>query len=104
MLHILLTSTMLINSDRKEVEMRIFTSKNAIDKLKQYSSDINIRNGKTINLAIQMAIKALEMQLPSEIGENLGDYEKTYFCTKCNGNVNYEHQQYCRFCGQKLDW
>ena len=60
--------------------------------------------------AIDMAIKALEKQIPKK--PNWGNDDQDYVtCPQCNAilgavdNVEYTaHQKYCPNCGQKLDW
>ena len=51
--------------------------------------------------AIDMAIKALEKQIPKKIVK----HDK---CPVCNNNQSttwyYVGASYCEYCGQKLDW
>ena len=53
------------------------------------------------NIAIEMAINALEKQIPKKIA-------KYDVCPVCNNNQSttwyYVGSSYCEICGQKLDW
>ena len=65
------------------------------------------RNSKTKNaLALDIAIKALEKQIPKK-PEDVKQFRSSDYqiglCPSCRGGVNSEFQ-YCGDCGQKLDW
>jgi len=49
---------------------------------------------------LQMAIEALEKQIPMKLGE--GGEELT--CLNCGKDVLNYYVNYCECCGQKLDW
>lgn len=87
----------------------IFTPQKAIDKLKQLlpdESQITIggrRNGKELELAIRMGIKALEKQIPKKVVKRDAgnvDIHEEYYCPNCDRIVVSD----CCRCGQLLDW
>jgi rubrerythrin len=51
---------------------------------------------------IDLAISALEKQMPEKPIEATWDYEKGYECPIC-GYVVKQNQKYCSTCGQKLE-
>ena len=51
--------------------------------------------------ALEMAIKALEKQIPKK--PKTDDRYVMYICPWCNDFVKVSHN-YCQNCGQKLDW
>lgn len=61
--------------------------------------------GKVGN-ALQLAIDALEKQIPKETIFNSDMYHFCPTCIKINGTVSYDyligHQEYCPRCGQKI--
>lgn len=59
--------------------------------------------GIAIESAYAMAIKALEKQIPKKVawGKTATRPNVTWICPSCRNHVNAE---YCRKCGQKLDW
>lgn len=85
-----------------------FTPVDAKEKLQQLSKTIHsVRCGKELQLAIQMAIKSLEKEIPiepKEIDDNFGYFE----CANCSRLIYYsdlkESHEYCLNCGQKIDW
>ena len=53
---------------------------------------------------LEMAIKALEKQIPKKLDEhNFYDEPHHYLCPDC-GNIVINQHNYCEECGQKLDW
>ena len=55
---------------------------------------------KDVSTAIDLAIQALEKQIPKKVD---GEYdEKT--CTVCDQDILSYYANYCENCGQKLDW
>lgn len=56
--------------------------------------------------ALQMAIKALEKQIPKKPFNIEGDYTASYGnCPNCENIVcDNEDYKYCNECGQSLDW
>ena len=76
----------------------------AIKEIKSYSD--NSWGG--LNEAFEMAINALEKQVPKRPIED-GYYDEPAACPNCGGNVinqcdNDYQFQCCHYCGQKLDW
>lgn len=58
--------------------------------------------------SIDMAIKALEKQIPKrpiKSKEQKIRYVNTYYCPICNlGFTGFNIAKWCYHCGQKLDW
>nr|DAL11116.1 MAG TPA_asm: ribosome, girodazole, girolline, antibiotic complex, 50S [Caudoviricetes sp.] len=52
-----------------------------------------------VTIAYDMAIKALEKQIPKKAGSI---YKGDYKCPSCKTLVG--SSPYCRYCGQALDW
>jgi hypothetical protein len=55
-------------------------------------------------IALDIAIKALEKQIPKKPNKILQAFEYIFGdCPSCNksSDMNYKH---CQYCGQKLDW
>ena len=76
----------------------------AIKEIKSYAD--NSWGG--LNEAFEMAINALEKQVPKRPIED-GYYDEPAVCPNCGGNVinqcdNDYQFQCCHYCGQKLDW
>lgn len=60
------------------------------------------RQAVLITIALDMAIEALERQIPAEIGfDTYGCY--IYSCPVCNNPINKRHK-YCSECGKALTW
>lgn len=38
------------------------------------------------------------------IGEVQGDYLPDYYCMNCNEDLEFEHQERCKHCGQLQAW
>lgn len=80
----------------------------AIENLKYLISDDCTDNPINFIEEIEMAINALEKQVPKRpIEDNY--YNEPAVCPNCGGNIanqcDYDYQfQYCHYCGQKLDW
>ena len=75
----------------------------AIKEIKSYAD--NSWGG--LNEAFEMAINALERQIPQKPIED-GYYDDPAVCPNCGCDVvnfvdNYCSVQFCHFCGQKLD-
>lgn len=91
------------------------TAKEAIHKIKEHNRihNLNERNAVFITRAFNMAIKALEKQLPKKpdiYGDGYDDdgniiYD-TYDCPNCQKSyeIEYEEYDYCPNCGQALNW
>jgi hypothetical protein len=60
------------------------------------------------NESIDMAIQALEKQIPKrpiKSKEQRIRYVNTYYCPTCNlGFTGFNIAKWCYHCGQKLDW
>ena len=64
--------------------------------------------------AMQIAINALEKQIPKKTIINIGDTDKDRLacCPVCDSNVDWTYNgfwrkgnpKYCRSCGQAIDW
>lgn len=86
----------------------LYTPQNAIDKLRQLlpdESQVTIggrRNGKELELAICMGIKALEKQTATAITRK--DMSESFKCPNCNEDRSWKDGRYCKDCGQLLDW
>lgn len=83
----------------------------AIKELKEdralYESDIVEAGDGTpdgqLLLALDMAIEALEKQMPRKVAADIyDDGEVSHICL-CGAEVK-ENQAYCDVCGQALDW
>ncbi|HZJ98401.1 MAG TPA: hypothetical protein VFC79_00255 [Tissierellaceae bacterium] len=57
-----------------------------------------------IKYAFKNSIKALEKQIPLQVGDIHGDYDPQYYCMICGEITRFEHQKYCIQCGQRLGW
>lgn len=92
------------------------TNEEAIKELKEdralYESDIVEAGDGTpdgqLLLALDMAIDALEKQIPKK-PERDEEYPLGRVCPKCCaylGNVQFmsSNHDYCKWCGQALDW
>lgn len=55
--------------------------------------------------ALDVAIQALEKQIPKKPNKCIGFTESLFVCPTCGRKqpIMYE-QYYCKECGQKLDW
>ena len=74
--------------------------------------DLDARGYPTYKEAKQLAIKALEKQIPQAVkyinrhGDGYDHYNRDYFnCPACGRRLrNKQKDPYCGKCGQKLDW
>ncbi len=87
------------------------TNEEAIQTLKKdralYEGDIVEAGDGTpdgqLMLALNMAIEALEKQMPRKVAADIyDDGEVSHICL-CGAEVK-ENQAYCDVCGQALDW
>ena len=79
------------------------TIKEAISCLKsdkEYLKDHNICDGEEIDIAIE----ALEKQIPKKPIMRKDVAETYYICPECEWEVDKFDDNYCSDCGQKLDW
>ena len=51
-----------------------------------------------------MAILALEKQVPKLVNHEKTFWTYRHFCPACSGQLRIEALKYCDLCGQKLDW
>ena len=55
------------------------------------------------NCPYKMAINALKRQIPKKVREGDWTYGLSYHCPECSTCVK-KIDEYCYFCGQRLDW
>lgn len=61
-------------------------------------------------LANKLAIEALEKQIAKEVTNKFTDLDEEGFevifggCPNCKMEVNFDDNEYCPYCGQRLDW
>lgn len=67
---------------------------------KKYLEYHNICDGKEIDVAIE----ALEKQIPKKPIMVKDKAETYYICSECEMEVDRFDDNYCSDCGQKLDW
>ena len=67
---------------------------------KEYLKGNNICDGKEIDVAIE----ALEKQIPKKPIMRKDVAETYYICPECEWGVDKFDDNYCSDCGQKLDW
>ena len=67
---------------------------------KKYLKDHNICGGEEIDVAIE----ALEKQIPKKPIMIKDTAETYYICSECEMEVDKFDDNYCSACGQKLDW
>ena len=55
---------------------------------------------------IEIAIQALEKQVPKKPEMYIGDYEfeRWPICPKCKGELHPNGEKFCSDCGQAIDW
>ena len=53
-----------------------------------------------------VAIQALEKQVPKKPEMHIGDYEfeRWPICPKCKGELHPNGEKFCSDCGQAIDW
>ena len=78
------------------------TKQEAVEKLKIHK-EWNLN--QSTSEAVEMAIKALEQQIPRSVYFD----DTTYMCSSCNTQPYEDYAinkkpMYCCVCGQKLDW
>lgn len=54
--------------------------------------------------AYDVAIKALEKQIPKKPSTEFNYEDDDYFCPDCGFGVTEEHNDFCGSCGQHIDW
>lgn len=68
-----------------------------------YEDNEDNKDIKRVLLALDMAIEALEKQMPKKVAADIyDDGEVSHICL-CGAEVE-ENQAYCDVCGQALDW
>lgn len=97
----------------------LYTPQKAIDKLKRLLPDENQviigsrRNGRELELAIHMGIKALEKEVPKKVTRD--SMYSPALCPNCHSDeicrdledgyyLYFKDIKYCPRCGQMLDW
>lgn len=91
----------------------------AIKRIKECKNTPNFQPYTYMNEALNMAIKALEKQIPKkpvrQVRRSIEHEYKDYYCS-CGNFIGYETPinkslemvkipfKYCPDCGQKLDW
>ena len=63
---------------------------------------LNNKSAKRVSEAKNMAIQALEKQIPKK--PDFTEDKEFALCPCCNGKGLLDRQKYCDNCGQKLDW
>lgn len=84
------------------------TEREAIKRIKECRNTPNFQPYIYMNEALNMAIKALEKQMPkkpTEINDECGYFE----CPTCGDLIyaegaRFKEHKYCLSCGRKLDW
>lgn len=80
------------------------TESEAIKEVRFNMSKIGLNNktAERVREAKNMAIQALEKQIPKKV---LSTQDKEFaLCPCCNGKGLSDKQKYCDNCGCKLDW
>ena len=76
-------------------------------KIEEAIKDIKRIYSSVVGKSLEMAIKALEKQIPkkmNDIDEYEGD-ELCGFCPRCNKlQSNLLSKNFCGDCGQRIDW
>lgn len=84
----------------------------AIDVIQSLKGNTNVEYVENGDTGCDLAIEALEKQIPKKPVENYNwidfdAYEKMFnaqwFCKSCDIAIN-ENYEYCPHCGQKIDW
>ena len=76
------------------------TNREAIETIKIAVAEVEWNYPMEYTVAFEIAIETLKKQIPMKPKE----YEdKFYACPVC-GNVVHAYDNYCSFCGQKLNW
>ncbi len=54
--------------------------------------------------AFNVAMNAINKQIPKKVvSHELGDYTTIHYCQRCDSSV-HKQDNYCKICGQKIDW
>lgn len=92
------------------------TEAEAIKILEKEKAYMDSHGGDTQSKALDMAIKALEKQIPKKILYRKQNYGTPWLCCECeadqtpteffceDGSEPKEKHTFCWKCGQKLDW
>ena len=79
----------------------------AIGDFKELSIQMRERGFSGASKHCDLAIEALEKQLPMKPEEVVGAiYSKSYECKNCGSELEPHDVfgEYCKWCGQRLDW
>lgn len=79
----------------------------AIEDFKELSIQMRARGFSGASKHCDLAIEALEKQLPMKPEEVVGAiYSKSYECKNCGSELEPHDVfgEYCKWCGQRLDW
>ena len=83
------------------------TERKALEFMRLFREEWD-RNSKTENAkALDVAIKALEKQIPKKPLFGTVHNDTTYHCSNCKKFIGFYDTriyEYCHNCGQKLDW
>lgn len=84
------------------------TEQKVIETL-EYIRYCNEYKGCAESIALDMAIKSMEKQIPKPVLVKDKTYYKDYFCPVCkkqqkDTRKNKREGCYCERCGQKVDW
>lgn len=100
-----------MNEIEKAIEdMMMFSKICDNNSIKSNKDTEEMEISKKLKLSCDLAISALEKQVPKKAIET---YELGYICPSCKGGMIYspnvidnkhEDCNYCNECGQKLDW
>ena len=84
------------------------TESEAIKRIKECRNTPNFQPYIYMNEALNMAMQALEKQIPKKpvkSEKQVVRYVNTYHCPICNlGITGTNIAKWCYHCGQKLDW
>jgi hypothetical protein len=84
------------------------TESEAIKRIKECRNTPNFQPYIYMNEALNMAMQALEKQIPKKpvkSEKQVVRYVNTYYCPICNlGITGTNIAKWCYHCGQKLDW
>lgn len=79
----------------------------AIEDFKELSIQMRERGFRGASKHCDLAIEALEKQLPMKPEEVVGAiYSKSYECKNCGSELEPHDVfgEYCKWCGQRLNW
>ena len=89
------------------------TNQEAIKRIKEHIAIHKYRESHAINIveALEMAVSALEKQIPRELiaeGDGYADGSMVYdifYCPSCDHRMEEDEvEDYCPNCGQRLCW